>query len=174
MQFHITPMTHEQARAILAWTYDGPYSIYNYYKSTSHLLDPARWGKTLFAVLDENSQLAGELTVGFLTPSGEWTSQAAVEAGQIEGCTLWIGFGMRPALTGQGLGLAFVETCSAFAAVFARKRYHYAGDYIGLNVYQFNQRAIKVYERAGFQKYFEGSRIIEGREIKTQWMRKKI
>lgn len=174
MQFHIVPMTAAYANTILAWTYDGPYSFYDYHKSASHLLDSAKWGRSIFAVLNEAGQLVGELTLGFLDPSGEWLSQAAVDAGELQDCVLWIGFGMRPDLTGRGLGLSFVQACSTFAVDFARQHCNYTGEYIGLNVYQFNQRAVKVYERAGFETYWEGSRIIDGVEFITQRMRKKI
>jgi len=53
---------------------------------------------------------------------------------------------MRPDLTGKGLGLAFVEAGLAFA----REQFH--PDYFHLFVYTSNERAIKVYEQAGFQR----------------------
>ncbi len=81
---------------------------------------------------------------------------------------------MRPDLTGQGLGLAFVTACADFAAQLARERYGYRGEYIGLGVYQFNQRAIKVYERAGFVKFMERIALINGREYPAQRMKKRM
>ncbi len=177
MQFQFVAMSRVDARAILTWKYLGPYAFYNYEKSAPHLLDAAKWGRTLFAVHDEDNplaQLVGELTVGFLKPDGAWLSQAEMDAGQLEGCMLWIGFGLRPDLTGHGLGLAFVNACVDFAIHWAGERYSYSGDSIGLGVYQFNQRAIKVYERAGFVKFSECCRVINGQAYGYQRMKRSI
>lgn len=58
--------------------------------------------------------------------------------------TVEIGLGLRPDLTGKGIGLAFVRAGVAFAQTrFSVKR-------VSLRVATFNQRAIRVYERAGF------------------------
>ncbi len=57
-----------------------------------------------------------------------------------------VGLGLRPDLTGTGLGLAFVNAGLAFGnAQFAPAAFR-------LFVMTFNQRAIRVYERAGFQR----------------------
>jgi ribosomal-protein-alanine N-acetyltransferase len=58
--------------------------------------------------------------------------------------TITIGLGMRPDLTGQGQGLAFVKAGLAFS----QKRY--APTAFRLLVFTWNQRAINVYLHAGF------------------------
>ena len=174
MQFQFTAMTLEYACCVLKWKYEGPYAFYDYDRSEEHILDASQWGNTLFAVLDESARLVGELTLGFLDGEEEWVSQADMNAGQLEGCILWIGFGMRPDLTGRGQGLSFVNACAEFAARFTRERYQYPGEFIGLGVYQFNQRAIKVYERAGFVKFAERCPLINGQEYPSQRMKKRI
>jgi len=174
MQFHFTPMTSGYAHRIVTWKYEDPYDFYNYDKSSDEILNGCLWGNTLFAVLDDTAQLVGELTLGFLDQDEEWVSQAAMDAGQLAGCILWIGFGLRPDLTGHGHGFSFVNACEDFAVQFAHQRYHYTGEYIGLGVYQFNQRAIKVYERAGFVKFTERRPVIDGQEYPSQRMKKRI
>jgi RimJ/RimL family protein N-acetyltransferase len=53
---------------------------------------------------------------------------------------------MQPDLTGKGLGLAFINAGLDFA------REQFQPDYFRLFVLTFNERAIRVYERAGFQQ----------------------
>jgi ribosomal-protein-alanine N-acetyltransferase len=53
---------------------------------------------------------------------------------------------LRPDLTGRGLGLEFL----AAALQFGRRRFAPAG--FRLAVATFNERAIRVYERAGFRR----------------------
>jgi [ribosomal protein S18]-alanine N-acetyltransferase len=72
------------------------------------------------------------------------------------GGAIFLGLGLRPDLTGRGLGPAFVSAGVDFArALFGPKR-------IVLDVAGFNERAIRAYERAGFRqigshiRYFEG------------------
>jgi ribosomal-protein-alanine N-acetyltransferase len=60
------------------------------------------------------------------------------------GATLDIGLGLRPDMTGRGLGRSFVEA----GLEYARRRF--APVEFTLSVADFNRRAITVYERAGF------------------------
>jgi len=61
-----------------------------------------------------------------------------------DGGTVDVGLGLRPDLTGRGLGARFLE------AVLAEARSRHAPDRLTLSVAAFNRRAITVYERAGF------------------------
>jgi ribosomal-protein-alanine N-acetyltransferase len=167
-------MNSELSRQVIAWEYPEPYALYSYANERDHIQEADEWGKSLFAVLDEGGQLIGEVSFGFLDFRDGWVPQADVDAGRLEGSILWIGFGMRPDLTGQGRGLAFVQACVDFAIRFARSQYGYSGEFIGLGVYQFNERAIKVYERAGFETFYEGSAVVQGKELKTQRMRRRV
>jgi [ribosomal protein S18]-alanine N-acetyltransferase len=60
--------------------------------------------------------------------------------------TLEIGLGLRPDLTGRGFGGSFVEAGLEFA------REQFEPEQFVLGVATFNERAIKVYERAGFAR----------------------
>jgi len=125
-------MTAADAHAVAAWRYPGEYSFYDADADPddlAELLDPTEWGRRYFAA-DETPQhqLAGFLVV-------KLTGRAAE-----------IGLGLRPDLTGHGLGESFVRTCLRFAAVaLEAQRYTLA-------VAAFNRRAITVYQRAGFQE----------------------
>ncbi|HEY7976274.1 MAG TPA: GNAT family protein, partial [Ktedonobacterales bacterium] len=68
-----------------------------------------------------------------------------------------IGLAMRPDLTGRGLGLAFVEAGLDFA------RARYAPVRFTLDVATFNERARRVYARAGFRPIETFMRRIKGR-----------
>jgi ribosomal-protein-alanine N-acetyltransferase len=60
--------------------------------------------------------------------------------------TVELGLGLRPDLTGRGLGASFI----AAGLEFGRERF--APERFVLSVATFNERAIKVYERAGFAR----------------------
>ena len=57
-----------------------------------------------------------------------------------------IGLGLRPDLTGRGLGESFLRACLHFASAAL------GAQSCTLAVAAFNRRAITVYERAGFQE----------------------
>jgi RimJ/RimL family protein N-acetyltransferase len=108
-------------RARDTWRYQPPYDFYD--GEDEPVLNPERF----FEALDEHGAL-----VGFY-----YFERKSADV-------LEVGLGLRPDLTGQGLGLEFVRA----GVEFARKQF--APELIILNVAAFNERAIKVYERAGF------------------------
>ena len=130
--FAIRPMTAADAQAIAAWRYPGEYSFYDTDADPddlAELLDPAEWGRRYFAADDvARHELAGFLMV------------------KLTGRVAEIGLGLRPDLTGRGLGESFVRACLRFAsAALGAQGYTLA-------VAAFNRRAITVYERAGFRE----------------------
>ena len=128
----IGPMTAADAHAVAAWRYPGEYSFYDADADPddlAELLDPTEWGRRYFAADDKaHHQLAGFLVV-------KLTGQVAE-----------IGLGLRPDLTGHGLGESFVRTCLRFAST------ELGAQSYTLAVAAFNHRAITVYQRAGFRE----------------------
>lgn len=141
MQFRFLPMEEADARAIIAWRYDGPYAIYNWEgeDDPSEMLDRR---SPHYAVRDEHGELVGFFAYG----SSAYVWDGGEPHLYSEENTITIGLGMRPDLTGKGLGLAFTLAGLDFA------REHFRPDYFRLYVLAFNERAIRVYERAGFER----------------------
>ena len=131
-EFHFERLTQADADAIAEWRYPEPYSFYDWTADPDdlrELLEPARRGEAYWAVRDDADELVGYFD--FKTKE--------------EG-TLEIGLGLRPDLTGRGLGASFLTA----GLDFARARYSPEG--FTLAVATFNERAITVYERAGFAR----------------------
>ena len=173
MHYNFVPMNAEQANTIVAnWKYDGEYSIYDYSNKAEaeHMLDATGWGKGVFAVLNGDGDLIGELSIEFFDENDQHTEYEDFIAGALNDKELWIGFGLAPELTGQGLGTSFVSACVEFAV----RQYRYEGEYVGLGVATFNKRAITVYERAGFQPFAQVVGEIAGVEFPVVHMRKNL
>jgi RimJ/RimL family protein N-acetyltransferase len=139
VRFTLTPITRADAQAVSRWRYDGPYSVYNGSPdAVSSLLEP----RYLYhSVHDELGELVGYFCFG---------EDARVSAGRTSGLydredALDVGLGMRPDLTGKGLGERFVRAGLQFADAT------YSPPMFRLTVATFNRRAIRVYERAGFE-----------------------
>jgi ribosomal-protein-alanine N-acetyltransferase len=127
----IALMTQDEAEVIAEWRYDPPYDFYNTTadaRDLAELLDPDQRSDRYFAARNA----AGEL-IGYF----EFGRDARV---------VRVGLGLRPDLTGRGLGLSFLEQ----GLSFARRRFR-PGRF-RLSVAEFNKRAIKVYERCGFTR----------------------
>jgi [ribosomal protein S18]-alanine N-acetyltransferase len=125
------PMTDGEAREISGWRYEQPYDFYDWTSDPDdleELLDPERRKGTYFSVFDEEGAL-----VGFF----------GIEAkdGSVD-----VGLGLRPDLTGAGRGLDFLLAGLNFA------RELHSPTRFTLAVATFNERAIRVYERAGFRR----------------------
>ena len=104
-----------------SWRYPPPYDFYN--GDADPVLNPERY----FEALDEAGELIGFYYFEPNPPDLDY------------------GLGLRPDLAGHGLGLQFFRTGLAFA------RDRYEPRRVFLHVAAFNERARRVYERAGFQ-----------------------
>jgi ribosomal-protein-alanine N-acetyltransferase len=139
MRFSFGPLGLADAEAIASWRYPSPYDFYDLGPED----DPALLALSaarFFAARDEAGALVGYACFGEAAqvPGG-------VAGGHYRDDLLDVGLGLRPDLTGRGIGGELVRAILALG----RARYRPTG--FRLTVAAFNLRAIKVYERAGFQ-----------------------
>jgi [ribosomal protein S18]-alanine N-acetyltransferase len=121
MELTIKPATEETHRELASWRYPPPYDFYD--GDVDPVLNPERY----FGAFDERGELVGFYYYEPKPPDLDY------------------GLGLRPDLNGQGLGLEFFLT----GLEFARERYEPRRVY--LHVAEFNERAHRIYERAGFE-----------------------
>lgn len=134
----ITHLTQANADQIARkWHYNDRYSFYdmeNDPEDFEEIITPALRDDKYYQVLNDKDELVGYFCL-------ERLSEKKVE----------VGLGLRPDLTGQGLGLEFVKGIEAFI------QDNFDDEIIVLSVASFNKRAIKVYQRAGFK--IDGSKL---------------
>ena len=138
-----TPMTQAEAEEIAVWHYPGEYAFYDADftpEGMGELLDPVRRRDEYHAACNADGELEG---FAQLTPASDGSTE--------------IGLGLRPDLTGRGLGQAFT------GAVIDLARLHGTGR-ITLAVAAFNTRAIRVYERCGFAETDRHTRRLGDRD----------
>ena len=130
--FRLSPLTVEQAQAVCTWQYPPPYDCYDMTGS-----DP----EGLVAVGAYGLLRDGEL-VGFRT----FGADGQVPGWDYDDSALDTGGGLRPDLTGQGLGRA------AISAGLALGRELFAPPAFRVTVASFNARALKTLESLGFAR----------------------
>lgn len=146
-QLTFTLMDETTARAILTWRYPASYAVYNIMgdgqeseeEAIAELLEPA---SPYYAVRDEQGELVGYFCFG--TSALVWSRP--VPGLYMDDATVPIGLGLRPDLTGHGLGMNFVLAGLDFA------RQAFTPKHFVLYVFPWNERAIRVYKHAGFQR----------------------
>ena len=126
----IEPLTEEHAGEIAEWRYEFPYEWYDTATDPARVelfANPAR-RDGLRAVVDDEGSLIGFFN--FVR----------------EGDEVRIGLGIRPDLTGQGLGSQFIGAGLRYATKeWSPKRFR-------LWVAWWNERALRAYRRAGFRE----------------------
>ncbi len=124
----LKPLTKETVAQITQWEYEAPYDAYSFKgHHNEYLLNDSFWGTGQFCLID------GGIILGQV-------------ACQYEGNNLWVGWSMAPELCGKGNGAAFVSKC-----VQELRRIKDHSGQILLRVSARNKRAIKAYQKAGFQ-----------------------
>jgi len=144
------PMDEKHAREVLHWNYDPPYDSYNFHEEqieigVEYLLDP---DNHYYTIHNEEGELLAYCCYGIdaQVPGGDYDLEA-----------LDVGLGIRPDLTGQGSGIVFVEK----VLDFARHRYHPLR--FRVTIAEFNQRAQKVWRKAGFRQVMRFWRFLDGK-----------
>jgi Acetyltransferase (GNAT) family. len=126
----IEALTEQHAKEIAEWRYEFPYEWYDTAADPRRIelfANPAR-RDGLRAVVDDDGELIGFFN--FVR----------------EGDEVRVGLGIRPDLTGQGLGARFIEAGLQYATnEWSPKRFR-------LWVAWWNERALRAYRRAGFEE----------------------
>ncbi|MFD6508599.1 MULTISPECIES: GNAT family N-acetyltransferase [unclassified Bacillus (in: firmicutes)] len=135
----IHKLTEEEANEISTWTYDEPYTLYSF-SGDAEVIEELLDG-TYYGCCDEKREFIGYFCFG---------ENAQVpgrrDANLYEGeDVVDIGIGMKPELTGKGMGKEFFQAGIAFAAE------EFNSKMLRLSVATFNERAIRLYENIGFQ-----------------------
>ena len=132
------PTDETSVREFLGWKYIHPYEIYNYSpknfeRDLAYHLDPAN---NLYCMY-RNDELIGYCSYGrdAQVPGGDYSEEA-----------LDIGMMIKPELTGQGQGSNYVSTVIQNGV----SKYHPRR--LRVTILSTNLRAMKVWEKNGFQK----------------------
>jgi RimJ/RimL family protein N-acetyltransferase len=149
MAFSFQPVDEESVRQFVNWQYGPPYDVYNMDPNESeemvaYFMQP---DIACHIVRDAGGELVAFCTFG---PDGQ------VPGGDYGAEALDIGLGVRPDLTGQGRGHVFVTSVLDFA------RRTFAPVAFRVTVADFNRRALRVWERAGFQPVQRFERTPDG------------
>ena len=143
----IAPLTHAHAEDMATWQYDPPYDVYDMTGApVDDLLDPA---------LGFHAVLAGDRLIGFRSfgPDGR------VPGWDYDDSALDTGGGLRPSLTGQGLGRSVIAAgLDVGRALFAPAAFR-------VTVAAFNARALATVESLGFVRIATFEASPDGREF---------
>jgi len=135
----IVDWTEAHAHEVRSWQYEPPYDFYDLASDPGDealMHDPARAGHHR-AVLDESGRL--EAFWYF-----DW-----------HGEVVEVGIGLRPDLTGRGLGEALLRAQLEYASQ------SWQPETFRLFVAAWNERAIRLYERLGFREVARATRHFE-------------
>jgi len=149
-------MTPAYAADVVTWRYPDPYGCYDMTNATpQELVDPA---SGYFALVDDD-RLIGFRSFG---PDGQ------VPGGPYDDSALDTGGGLRPELTGQGLGRLAIATGLAFG------RERFAPPAFRVTIASFNVRAQRVVESLGFRNVGRFDALKNGRSYEVLVRHEKV
>lgn len=153
MRLTFAPISEDDARQIAAWIYEPPYDTYNLdtvpiETLLGSFLDPAH---AYHAIRDEDGRLIAFCCFG---------PDARVTGGDYTAPALDVGIGLRPDLTGRGLGPSIIGSVLDYADAIMRPTL------LRVTIAAFNQRSIRAFENVGFQ---EVARFVGG-PAEREWV----
>ncbi len=137
-------------REFAAWRHDPPYDVYNITQPVDEAV--GYFLRIGTHVIDRAGELAAFFTFG---------SDARVPGGDYSVAALDVGLGVKPALTGRGLGRSFVKAVVQFAAATT-------ADPLRVTIAGGNQRAQRVWLDNGFaetQRFSSDTAVLGSREF---------
>lgn len=152
--YQVNSMNAKDAAIIALWQYPPPYELYSMDGSEEDVAE--LMNGDYVSVRDDEGSIAGFYCTGISArvPGG-------YAAGIYEDETLMdFGLGMKPERTGQGQGSRFVEAGVDYV------RRTFPGKGVRLVVAEFNERAIRAYERAGFERVLAFASPVHGQETR--------
>jgi ribosomal-protein-alanine N-acetyltransferase len=141
----IAPMTQAYAAEIVTWRYPAPYDCYDMTNASLAFLTSPEGG---FHALVEGGELIGFRSFG---------EDGQVPGGMYDASALDTGGGLRPDLTGKGLGREAIGTGLAFG------RREFAPAAFRVTVASFNERALRVVRSLGFVSTGSFDALADGR-----------
>ncbi|NMH69406.1 GNAT family N-acetyltransferase [Bacillus sp. RO3] len=144
MKFTLRKRTTDDINEFMTWTYEGIYSFYdnNIQQEKIDGLKESIHDERAFSVTDEKGHLVGNCEFFDVEEDGEKIVAVGVQ--------------MSPSLTGKGHGSAFVHD------IVEQGRDRLGFTRLGLAVVDFNERAIRTYEKEGFIRKGEFQNDIRG------------
>lgn len=152
MKIDYRPAEKKHARIFVNWQYEHPYEAYNcppeeVGDAVQYNVDPAN---NVYAMFDQNEELVGYCSYG---------KDAQVPGGDYSEDALDVGLMIKPELTGQGMGSTFANR------VMQNGIDRYAPKKLRVTIAAFNKRAIRVWEKNGFQQTQSFKREGDGMEF---------
>lgn len=146
------PADETSAREFVKWKYEPPYDVYNcppeeVEKTIRYNVDPEN---NVYAMFSWDGDLVGYCSYG---------KDARVPGGAYSEDALDIGLMVKPELTGQGLGVEFAKE------VVHNGISLYGLEMLRVTIAAFNKRAIRAWQKNGFQHVQSFKRSGDGMEF---------
>ena len=133
----IRPMGDVEAEAIVGWRYDPPYDVYGIGEPDPDAVRSLLLPENAYYAILQHDDLIGFCCYGH---------EAQVPGGDYREAALDVGIGLRPDLTGQGLGGQIL------AAVLDVGRQLFGAQRFRATIAAWNRRSIRIFEKLGFKQ----------------------
>ncbi len=131
-------MSHNYAYQIATWRYEVPYDFYGYTDSD--------YESNIAYLTDERNEFFAVVSEGSLIGFRSFGEDGRVHGGNYDDSYLDTGGGLRPDLTGNGIGEEIVRKGLEFgSALFDTERFR-------VTIAAFNKRALTICRRLGFHE----------------------